>query len=88
MVFLALVALYESWSLPLAIVLIVPMTLMCALGGVWLRGGDNNIFTQIALLVLVGLACKNAILSSSLLALAKSKASLGLRLRLRPAGCA
>jgi len=62
LVFLVLVALYESWILPLAIILIVPMTLMCALGGVWIRSGDNNIFTQIALLVLVGLACKNAIL--------------------------
>ncbi|WP_367026759.1 multidrug efflux RND transporter permease subunit [Methylococcus sp. ANG] len=62
LVFLVLVALYESWILPLAIVLIVPMTLMCALGGVWLHAGDNNIFTQIALLVLVGLAAKNAIL--------------------------
>ena len=62
LVFLVLVALYESWILPLAIILIVPMTLMCALGGVWLSGSDNNIFTQIALLVLVGLACKNAIL--------------------------
>lgn len=62
LVFLVLVALYESWLLPLTIILIVPMTLMCALGGVWLKGGDNNVFTQIALLVLVGLACKNAIL--------------------------
>lgn len=62
LVFLVLVALYESWILPLSIILIVPMTLMCALGGVWLGGSDNNIFTQIALLVLVGLACKNAIL--------------------------
>ena len=62
LVFLVLVALYESWTLPLAIILIVPMTLMCALGGVWIMNGDNNIFTQIALLVLVGLACKNAIL--------------------------
>ncbi len=62
LVFLVLVALYESWILPLSIILIVPMTLMCALGGVWLSGSDNNIFTQIALLVLVGLACKNAIL--------------------------
>jgi multidrug efflux pump len=57
-----LVALYESWVLPLAIILIVPMTLMCALAGIWITGSDNNIFTQIALLVLVGLACKNAIL--------------------------
>ncbi len=62
LVFLVLVALYESWILPLSIILIVPMTLMCALGGVWLSGSDNNIFTQIALLVLVGLACKSAIL--------------------------
>jgi len=62
LVFLVLVALYESWLLPLSIILIVPMTLMCALAGVLLRSGDNNIFTQISLLVLVGLACKNAIL--------------------------
>lgn len=62
LVFLVLVALYESWVLPLAIILIVPMTLMCALAGLWTTGSDNNIFTQIALLVLVGLACKNAIL--------------------------
>jgi len=48
--------------LPLAIILIVPMTLMCALAGLWITSSDNNIFTQIALLVLVGLACKNAIL--------------------------
>ncbi len=62
LVFLVLVALYESWVLPLAIILIVPMTLMCALAGLWITHSDNNIFTQIALLVLVGLACKNAIL--------------------------
>ena len=62
LVFLVLVALYESWVLPLAIILIVPMTLMCALAGLWITSSDNNIFTQIALLVLVGLACKNAIL--------------------------
>ena len=61
-VFLVLAALYESWSLPLAIILIVPMCLLSALAGVKLTGGDNNIFTQIALFVLVGLACKNAIL--------------------------
>ena len=61
-VFLVLAALYESWSLPLAIILIVPMCLLSAIAGVWLTGGDNNIFTQIALSVLVGLACKNAIL--------------------------
>jgi len=61
-VFLALAAQYESWSLPMAIILIVPMCLLSALIGVWLRGFDNNIFTQIAFVVLVGLACKNAIL--------------------------
>ncbi|GAB4571114.1 MAG: multidrug efflux RND transporter permease subunit [Rhodothalassiaceae bacterium] len=61
-VFLALAALYESWSLPLAIVLIVPMCLLSAIGGVILRGMDNNILTQIGFIVLVGLACKNAIL--------------------------
>ncbi len=61
-VFLALAAQYESWSLPLAIVLIVPMCLLSALAGVLLRGLDNNIFTQIGFVVLVGLACKNAIL--------------------------
>ncbi len=62
LVFLVLAALYESWSLPLVIVLIVPMCLVSAIGGVWLTRGDNNVFTQIGLLVLVGLACKNAIL--------------------------
>jgi len=61
-VFLVLAALYESWSLPLAIILIVPMCILSAITGVWLTHGDNNIFTQIALFVLVGLACKNAIL--------------------------
>ncbi|MBX6331803.1 MAG: multidrug efflux RND transporter permease subunit [Gemmatimonadaceae bacterium] len=60
--FLVLAAQYESWSLPLAVILIVPMCLLSAITGVWLTRGDNNIFTQIALLVLVGLACKNAIL--------------------------
>jgi multidrug efflux pump len=61
-VFLTLAAQYESWSLPLAIILIVPMCLLSAIGGVWWRDMDNNIFTQIGLVVLVGLACKNAIL--------------------------
>ena len=56
LVFLALAAQYESWSLPLAIILIVPMCLLSALAGVWSRGMDNNIFTQIGLVVLVGLA--------------------------------
>ena len=60
--FLVLAAQYESWSLPLAVILIVPMTLLSAITGVILSGGDNNIFTQIGLIVLVGLACKNAIL--------------------------
>ena len=60
--FLVLAAQYESWSLPLAVILIVPMSLLCAITGVWLTKGDNNIFTQIGFLVLIGLACKNAIL--------------------------
>jgi multidrug efflux pump len=60
--FLVLVAQYESWTLPLVVILIVPMCLLCALVGVQLTGGDDNIFTQIGLIVLVGLACKNAIL--------------------------
>lgn len=62
MVFMVLAAQYESFKLPLTIILIVPMTLLSALIGVWLTSGDNNIFTQIALIVLVALACKNAIL--------------------------
>ena len=53
---------YESFRLPFAIILIVPMCLLFAIAGVWLKGSDNNIFTQIGLIVLVGLACKNAIL--------------------------
>src|SRR5216683_1928312 len=62
LVFLTLAAQYESWSLPLAIILIVPMCLLSAITGIWLRHMDNNIFTQIGLIVLVGLASKNAIL--------------------------
>ncbi len=62
LVYLVLAAQYESWSLPLVIILIVPMTLFSAIAGVWLSHGDNNVFTQISLIVLVGLACKNAIL--------------------------
>jgi multidrug efflux pump len=62
LVFLVLAAQYESLKLPLAIILIVPMCLLFAISGVWLTHGDNNIFTQIALFVLMGLACKNAIL--------------------------
>jgi len=91
LVFLVLAALYESFRLPLAIILIVPMCLLFAITGVWLKGGDNNIFTQIGLIVLVGLACKNAIL---IVEFAKQKQDEGLsaidaaieacRLRLRP----
>jgi multidrug efflux pump len=91
LVFLALAAQYESLRLPLAIILIVPMCLLFAIGGVWLKGSDNNIFTQIGLIVLVGLACKNAIL---IVEFAKHKQDEGLspfdaaveacRLRLRP----
>ncbi|WP_349956159.1 efflux RND transporter permease subunit [Rhizobium sp. ZPR3] len=62
LVFLVLAAQYESLTLPLAIVMIVPMGVLAALTGVWLMGGDNNIFTQIGLVVLVGLSAKNAIL--------------------------
>jgi multidrug efflux pump len=90
-VFLTLAALYESWSLPLAIILIVPLCLLFAILGVWARGMDNNIFTQIGFVVLVGLACKNAIL---IVEFAKQKQDAGLnraeaaieasRLRLRP----
>src|SRR5665213_454354 len=61
-VFLVLAAQYESLTLPLAIILIVPMCLLAGITGVYLDHGDNNVFTQIGLLVLVGLACKNAIL--------------------------
>jgi multidrug efflux pump subunit AcrB len=91
LVFLVLAAQYESFRLPLAIVLIVPLCLLAALTGVWLTDGDNNIFTQIGLIVLVGLACKNAIL---IVEFAKVKQDEGLspadaaveaaRLRLRP----
>jgi hydrophobe/amphiphile efflux-1 (HAE1) family protein len=60
--FLALAAQYESWTLPLAILLIVPLCILSAVGGVLLRQMDNNIFTQIGLVVLMGLSAKNAIL--------------------------
>lgn len=60
--FLTLSAQYESWSLPLAIILIVPMSLLCALAGIWFRGMENNILTQVGFLVLAALACKNAVL--------------------------
>ena len=89
--FLVLAAQYESWSLPLAVILIVPMTLLSAIAGVMIAGSDNNIFSQIGLIVLVGLACKNAIL---IVEFAKDKQEEGLdplaavleacRLRLRP----
>jgi len=62
LVFLVLAALYESWSLPLAVILIVPVCMCAALLGVWQSGGDNNVFVQVGLVVLMGLACKNAIL--------------------------
>ena len=60
--FLVLAAQYESWSLPLVVILIVPLSVLAAMAGVWLTGGDNNIFIQVGLVVLAGLACKNAIL--------------------------
>src|SRR5262249_18521839 len=62
LVFLVLAALYESWALPLAVILVVPMCLLCSIAGVFVAGLDVNIFTQVGFLVLVGLACKNAIL--------------------------
>jgi multidrug efflux pump len=62
LVFLVLAALYESWVLPLAVILIVPLSVLAALAGVWFTGGDLNIFVQVGLVVLMGLACKNAIL--------------------------
>jgi multidrug efflux pump len=90
-VFLVLAFQYESWSLPFAIILIVPMCLLSAMIGVWLNNLDNNIFTQIGLVVLIGLAAKNAIL---IVEFAKQKQDEGLnrfdaavqasKLRLRP----
>ena len=62
LVFLVLAAQYESLTLPLSIIMIVPMGLLAAMAGVWLSNGDNNVFTQIGLIVLVGLSAKNAIL--------------------------
>ncbi|MCH2088403.1 MAG: efflux RND transporter permease subunit [Pseudoalteromonas sp.] len=91
LVFMVLAAQYESLRLPLAIILIVPMTIFSALLGVWFVGDDNNIFTQIALIVLVALASKNAIL---MVEFARDQHKTGLshleaiikacRLRLRP----
>lgn len=90
-VFLALAAQYESWLLPLAVILIVPLCVLCALAGIAFRGMDNNILTQIGFVVLVGLACKNAIL---IVEFAKAEEDAGrnrfdaaveaCRLRLRP----
>jgi multidrug efflux pump len=62
LVFFVLAGLYEGWSLPLAVILVVPMCVLCAITGVAVRGQDNNLFTQIGFVVLIGLACKNAIL--------------------------
>jgi multidrug efflux pump len=62
LVYVVLAALYESWTLPLSVILNVPMTILSAIAGVWVTGGDNNVFTQISFLVLSALACKNAIL--------------------------
>src|SRR5260370_10299305 len=62
LVFFVLAGLYESWSLPLAVILVVPMCLLSALAGIALRGLDVNIFAQIGFVVLIGLACQNAIL--------------------------
>ncbi len=91
LVFMVLAAQYESLRLPLAIILIVPICLLFALAGVMIMGGDNNIFTQIGFIVLIGLACKNAIL---IVEFAKERFDHGLspldaaldacRLRLRP----
>jgi multidrug efflux pump subunit AcrB len=90
-VFLVLAAQYESWSLPLAVILVVPMCLLCSITGVTLAGGEVNIFTQIGFVVLVGLASKNAIL---IVEVAKERQEHGVprrdaaleaaRLRLRP----
>jgi multidrug efflux pump len=62
LVFLVLAAQYESFRLPFAVILIVPMALFSAMIGIWLTKGENNVFTQIGLIVLIGLAAKNAIL--------------------------
>ena len=91
LVFLVLAAQYESWSLPLAVILVVPMCLLCSIAGVLLAGMDINVFTQVGFVVLVGLACKNAIL---IVEFAKTRRDAGVstreatldacKLRLRP----
>jgi len=91
LVFLVLAAQYESWALPLAVILVVPMCLLCSITGVVASAMDINIFTQIGFIVLVGLACKNAIL---IVEFAKTRREEGVpnaqatleasRLRLRP----
>ena len=90
-VFMVLTAQYESWSLPLAIILIVPLCILFAFLGVWLRGMENNILTKIGFIVLIGLACKNSIL---IVEFARQKEEAGLdtvsaaveaaKIRLRP----
>lgn len=89
--YLILAAQYNSWLLPLAVLLIVPMCLLSAIMGVWLAGGDNNVFVQIGLIVLVGLAAKNAILIVEFARSLEAEGSTALdavveacRLRLRP----
>jgi gold/copper resistance efflux pump len=89
--YLILAAQYNSWLLPLAVLLIVPMCLLSAIIGVWLTGGDNNVFVQIGLIVLVGLAAKNAILIVEFARTLEAEGSSALdavveacRLRLRP----
>ncbi|TCV97713.1 gold/copper resistance efflux pump [Luteibacter rhizovicinus] len=89
--YLILAAQYNSWLLPLAVLLIVPMCLLSAIIGVWLVGGDNNVFVQIGLIVLVGLAAKNAILIVEFARSLEAEGSSALdavieacRLRLRP----
>jgi multidrug efflux pump len=91
LVYVVLAAQYESWTMPLTVILIVPMSLCSAIAGVWLTAGDNNVFTQISFLVLAGLACKNAIL---IVEFARQRESEGVdhlaaileacRIRLRP----